>query len=187
MRWRFAEARKPSFRRVAAEALAQFHWQPSNANQRSLFAIAKDDWDAVVKEGSDAVEPLIAALKVRRIRWRAAEALCRIHDARVVEPVIAELVKGNFGKLERLTITEVVAACIESLTKIAPDMPDGKLRSLCVLPDDRTYYWKKERSVSYLMDSCEEDHPTTMSLMTVRFSRIKQLARQELIRRGIEA
>ena len=54
---------------------------------------------ALVRIGAPAVEPLIQTLKDenRNIRWRAAEALGKIGDARAVEPLIQALMYGDSG------------------------------------------------------------------------------------------
>jgi HEAT repeat protein len=71
----------------------------------SLIAILKDGKlsalgcqdaeNALIRIGQPAVEPLIAALKDKRVRWNAIHVLGRVRDARAVEPLIAVLKDEN--------------------------------------------------------------------------------------------
>ena len=81
-------------------------WKPVNQIERSIYLIALQEWDEVVKIGAPAVEPLIIVFrdkdseayfdhelrdKEADVRRKAAEALGKIGDKRAVEPLIAAL------------------------------------------------------------------------------------------------
>jgi len=80
-------------RETSAKALAVLGWQPADAKERVLRAIALSKWQDVIKEGVDAVEPLIATLKDsdEKVREASAKALGEFKDARIVEPLIVAL------------------------------------------------------------------------------------------------
>jgi len=77
----------------AAEALDKLHWRPSDDSEKTLYLLAKQEWDALVELGQLAVEPLIQALKDEDsdVGEKVAEALGEIGDARAVEPLIQAL------------------------------------------------------------------------------------------------
>jgi HEAT repeat protein len=64
-------------RKAAAEALEALGWYPRDATERALDAVARREWPKVTNLGLDALEPLLWALKDRRldVRHGAAEVL----------------------------------------------------------------------------------------------------------------
>jgi HEAT repeat protein len=77
----------------AATALEQMKWQPKDDREKTVWFIATRNWNELVKLGTVAVEPLIAALKDKDkyVRQGAVEALGQIKDARAVEPLVLKL------------------------------------------------------------------------------------------------
>ena len=82
-----------NIRRAAAKVLDSLGWQPVDATQRVLLAIAVRNCKMVANLGPVAVAPLLAALRDedRFVRSSAAEALGEIGDVRAVEPLVAAL------------------------------------------------------------------------------------------------
>ncbi len=109
-------------REEAVWALDEIGWEPSNEAEKFIYLISSRKWDELINidigqliaamkdkdrwvrrkaaealgkiKDVRAVEPLIAALKVKYspdVRWKAAEVLGKIKDARAVEPLIAAL------------------------------------------------------------------------------------------------
>ncbi len=89
-------------RESAARALDNLNWQPQSNYQKTIYLIAKGNWQECVEIGEDAVEPLIYALKYDkdnyRIRLYAVWALEDIGDQRAIEPLTAVL-KDNDPKV----------------------------------------------------------------------------------------
>jgi HEAT repeat protein len=80
-------------RLAAAKALDKLGWEPNTDEHSVVYLLAKHDWDAFVKWGGPAVEPLIKALgdSDKDICKAAAGAVGQIGDARAVEPLITAL------------------------------------------------------------------------------------------------
>jgi HEAT repeat protein len=72
-------------RRLAGEALHVLGWSPTCAGDQAWFAVARDEWAAVVEAGGAAVEPLVRLLSDRspRVRASAAAALRALGAAAV--------------------------------------------------------------------------------------------------------
>jgi len=79
-------------REAAAEALRHLGWQPQNAEQRALNAVAARKYDEAVLEGTAAVEPLLAVLR-ERDDVQAVEAIGQLGDERAVDSVVRLLTK----------------------------------------------------------------------------------------------
>jgi HEAT repeat protein len=115
-----------------------------------------------------ALEPLLTALKdsnVLGIQSAAAEGLGQLGDARAVEPLVTAL--SNLGG-----VREAIPALEKILERAAADATLEDLYQVTALQD------------RFQFDEwviCQSD------TVTIDCSRIKQLARQELIRRGLEA
>ena len=80
-------------RENAAKALGRIGWKPVNQTERSIYLMALQEWDEVVKIGAPAIAPLIAVLRDEdaNVRRNAAKDLGKIGDKRAVEPLIAIL------------------------------------------------------------------------------------------------
>ena len=80
-------------REEAAEALDKLGWVPKDDNERAYYLIAKKEWDALIKLGKPAVEPLIYTLKYKDeiIRGIAVRILGEIGDKRAVGYLIQAL------------------------------------------------------------------------------------------------
>ena len=129
---------------------------------------------ALVRVGPASIEPLITALREHG-EWPVAKALGQIGDARAVKPLVATVV--NTKNLRELTypmpVEEPILALEKVLERSATEVPTEDLHKVAALedsvfistPPETCMYWEK----------------------TIDCSHVKQLARQELIRRGKEA
>ncbi len=108
---------KDSFlREEAAKALSKLRWKPDNREDEVWYWIGKDNWDKVIFLGTEAVEPLINALKDKDwdVREAVAEALGKsgstaLGDSRAVEPLI------NALKHEHWRVREAAAEALGNL------------------------------------------------------------------------
>lgn len=77
-------------RKSAVTALDSLDWQPQNASERAIHAIACQDFERASMEGNAAVDPLIAMLVdgSTEVRLGAISALERIGDECAMEPLI---------------------------------------------------------------------------------------------------
>ena len=72
-------------RKSAAGALGNKHWKPQTEEEKITYAIAQEDWDAIVKIGKPAVTVLIKVLKEGRgLRYAVIDALGNIGDKEAV-------------------------------------------------------------------------------------------------------
>ena len=79
-------------RQSAAEALSKISWEPANANQRALYAVASCQYQKATLEGIAAVGPLLAVLREGYADFvQIAFALGEIGDSRATEPLITAL------------------------------------------------------------------------------------------------
>ena len=85
-------------RKAAVDALKAIGWQPTDDNQRVLFAIAQKRWDEAGSLGLVAVKPLINALKSADSldRKGAARALGEIGSSQAVGPLVTALEDGDY-------------------------------------------------------------------------------------------
>ena len=120
-----------------------------------------------------AIEPLIAALKDMReiVREAAAEALGKIRDVQALKPLMAGLEDDTYAvRAEAVNALRLVIECN------AAHITSDELHAIATL--------------SYVLRTYEqrsECFPTRTTYVGVDCSQVKQLARQELIRRGLEA
>jgi len=77
----------------AVNALDLLGWRPGTDEDGARYWSLKDEWDKCIEIGTQAVEPLIVRLKHGCLP--AIEVLCKIGDARAVEPVISVLKDVN--------------------------------------------------------------------------------------------
>ena len=140
-----------------------------------------------------AVEPLVAALKDKNlgVRWKAAEALGEIGDARAVEPMVA-IIKGTrmaaenalkntsdiYTLIPALARDETAGVAIRTLRQIleaaAANITPKDLRAVAFLSDGV--------KIVNLVNDCVGP---LYRKETIDCSLVRQLARQELIRRGL--
>jgi HEAT repeat protein len=84
-------------REEAAKSLEKLKWTTDDAELRARVALARKDYDAALKEGPAALEPLLEELKWDTAlidaerREAAADALGRLGDRRAVEPLAERL------------------------------------------------------------------------------------------------
>jgi len=78
-------------RKGAADALKELGWKPNDRETEAWYWVARKEWEKAINLGSEAVEPLIIALKDENsfVSDKAAEALGEIGDKRAVEPLVA--------------------------------------------------------------------------------------------------
>jgi HEAT repeat protein len=143
-------------------ALGDKDWNARNAVAGALRAI-----------GASAVEPLIGALhdENSNARRAAVEALAAIDDPRAVSPLIGALITA-LGNEE--WPGHALGALEPALERSSQGIDADLLRRVCRLQDSCAIYNDKPCSA--------ED-----SVCVISYSRVKQLARQELIRRGLKA
>jgi HEAT repeat protein len=109
-------------REDAAKALTELG-VPNDAETRAWFAVSVRDWRAAVALGSDALEPLAAALKHPdgNVREGATWALGDIGDARAVKPLMAALENGGPGSLQIRSVVAALEKLYRSGTLAASD------------------------------------------------------------------
>jgi HEAT repeat protein len=85
-----------SVRNEAAVALLKLNWKPITNEEQVLYLIAKNNWNSIVKMGSTAIEPLIAAINDNNetVRKSALGVLCMIGNSSI-EPLIKTLSDNN--------------------------------------------------------------------------------------------
>jgi HEAT repeat protein len=152
-----------------------------------------------------AVEPLVAALKdeYRHMRWAVAQALGQIGDARAVEPLVAALKDGivrSMREAAAMALAEIEAG--RAVTPLVMLTQDKHLASEIIhllhrileraaadiAPEDlRTVIQLNNVVLQYKADECGNGADGRYGEFGVDCSQVRQLARQELIRRGIEA
>jgi HEAT repeat protein len=118
-------------RENAVWALDGWKWKPEMDEHRVVYLLAKHDWDALVKWGERAVEPLIKAH--RDGYWKAVCALGNIGDTRAVELLIkalgddVQLVRSHAARaLGRICdVREDTFSNVEPLIKVLSDNPSA--------------------------------------------------------------
>jgi HEAT repeat protein len=176
-------------RDAANQALTTMGWQPTdNAQRARQFVIELESApfgqsDGLTRQlvdiGAAAVEPLIGALqsKSREVREAGAAALVLIGDPRAVEPLMG---LGSDGKLAIQKGMSLLATLVE---RVATQLPEDVLRKL-----GSTSYW--EWGVTWEPPEDLDPHcelTRDWGAIPADSSRVVQLARQELIRRGLQA
>jgi HEAT repeats len=157
--------------RAAVTALHLLGWQPEKEIERVLHALAHRKWDAVATMGAEAVEPLAVILEHERdeyVREAAAKTLGKIGSARAVEPLVTFAHKDQ--KSAQTTVTALQLVIERAGSDIAPEA----LRLVATLDN-----------VVQIHDHSQCNHSWTTT-ETIDCSHLRQLARQELIRRGLE-
>lgn len=119
-----------------------------------------------------AVEPLVAALDdpVEEVRWAAANTLIALGDQQAIEPLIRLLMRGD------VVPTGFLDSLLRALRRAVRNVPSETLRELTLL-----------ESVLGPPTRLDMGHGFSRSIDNrVDCPELRQLARQELTRRGIE-
>ena len=146
----------------AAKALTALGYEPINETQKAIILIAYQKWDEIVKLGDSAVDPLIDALRYSDTS-NAARTLGKIGDVRAIKPLIYCAYNRNSQ------------TAINSLQKILEfEVEKIQVTVLNEILNLKNVYMSKS-------------NPNCSSETVLDCSLARQLARQELIRRGIEA
>jgi HEAT repeat protein len=85
-------------RKAAAEALSMLQWEPTNAEQRVTWAIAKENWTEAANEGDAAIDPLMSVLKSgdQLLALGASEALGKIAGEQAIKRLIDMFTDSDF-------------------------------------------------------------------------------------------
>jgi HEAT repeat protein len=175
----------------------------------SLIGVLKDKhyWQAAKALGSigdvRAVMPLVAALddSNEMTRQYAVRALGKIPDARAVEPLIGVLMDSNWlvrkyaaAALGYIGDTRAIGPLISALndTELTEAVQSALLSlvehaATTLSPNDLRLAASMQNTYRFYLDVRAETCGGGNSGCDVWFTRIKQLARQELIRRGLGA
>jgi HEAT repeat protein len=120
--------RNENARSAAAGALDRLAWSPGRGEVEATYCVAKREWDKCVEIGAVAVEPLISALGGKvigdsMVRWRVAESLGRIGDARAVEPLVGALRDQDLGvrRAAASALGQIGTAAVEPLIAVLGD------------------------------------------------------------------
>ena len=176
-------------REAAAQALKTMGWQPSDDAQRArrlVIELEDASYESgaglareLVMIGPPAVEALVAALQSgnREVRKTIAEVLGAIGDPRAITPLM--LLAADPER----AIREGVSPLSTLLERASSQVPEEVLRKL-----GSTRFW--EWGVTWEPPEDLDPHcelTREMGPISADSSRVVQLARQELIRRGLEA
>jgi len=159
-------------RECAAGVLHFLKWQPANDAQQAVLAVAGRKWDEAVRLGAAAVEPLVVALKDRGsvVRLSAAETLGKIRDARAVQPLL-DLTKDS----------EIAGKAVHAMEHILRDAVASVATETLLAVADLAYVFQ----IQWQTDDC--GGRSEIGEKKLDCWQLRQLARQELIRRGIQA
>lgn len=200
-----------SVRKAAAEELLGLKWQPADDEQKALLEVARERWTAAAELGAAALEPLAralqsedwleerpAALDARGLagKTRAGESPAEELRRKAPPTDVARAIARALGKvghpdavqpllsvirdIEGVATSEALSGLQSLLETRAPEIAAADLRDLANLDHARQVFYR-EVNVS------ENVRLTERSESAVDCSLIRQLARQELIRRGLEA
>ncbi len=157
-------------REAAVRALERIGWQPADDTQRARLAIAQDDWKRVLSLGAAAVEPLVASLRNVGTESFALDMLAIVGDERAVRALMTYANGSSKAPRYIEALQSVLARSIERVTQ-------EDLLALSTLTDVvLSWYYRGD---CWNAPSWRET--------PVDCARVRQLARQELIRRGGEA
>jgi HEAT repeat protein len=150
----------------ADKALAQMGWEPSTENEQAVLAIKRYQWDEVIRMGPVGAQALhwflevdISAAQELVFFCNVAQTLAKLNDVDALKHILrfqgAGLGANVLGALETL------------LKRSSADVPTEDLLSLLSMPD-------------VLIQSGGGD----MSAEEVSSAHVKELAKEELLRRG---
>ncbi|MBX7221330.1 MAG: HEAT repeat domain-containing protein [Blastocatellia bacterium] len=192
-------------REAIALALEALRWKPRNEDEQALLIVSRKDWDGAAVCGAPAVEFLVKALTDRQnnVRMAAAYALGKIRDPLAVDRLISSLkhpereVKraaaealGEIGDpravrpLLKLTgdlelATRAVSALRQVLENSPGQIESTDLRAIIALNNVNQVHQESDKKGDWA-DKWE-------SKQAVNLSPVKNLATQELTRRGLHA
>lgn len=200
-----------SVRKAALAGLLTLGWQPADDQQRALLEVARERWSAAAELGAVALEPLARALKSEdwltehpaeldargamgkaRAEESSAEqlkrksppqevakaialALGKVDHADAVQPLLSVI-----REIEGVAANEALRGLQSLLETRAREIAVEDLRDLAALEQAEHVYYTE-------VNVCENVRLTERSVHSVDCSLIRQLARQELIHRGLEA
>jgi len=172
-------------REKVAKALKLLGWHPANNTQRALFAIGYGAWDDLLSLGEAAVEPLVTLFTTVELSHRedfvvkVVPAMGGIGDARVVKP-LADIAAYGCNRHVR----EVAAKSLQQvLNRTVEETTSEDLHIVANLTDEYTIEHGRRLGVGIDGEGIYEEITRT----ALSFSEVRQLARQELNRRGEEA
>jgi HEAT repeat protein len=87
-------------RTLAAETLASLGWIPDTEINRSLYWIARQDWEKCAEVGQGAVDLLVGELNYEASCVEATQALIKIGDPRIIKPILLAL-PGKTNAIQR--------------------------------------------------------------------------------------
>ena len=148
---------------IVAGALASLGWQPANDVQRAWLALARRNWGELANTGAAAVVPLISVLQIESVG--AGEDF----SAR-------EIPRSAIDTLYVVLTSSATGVAAEDLRRV------GGLKDIPVY--SYQYYGYRESD-----DDLDRDHCERVEIEAERpidCSRVRDLARQELGRRGLE-
>lgn len=152
-------------RKQALEVLKRLRWQPSNSVERIKYAIARENYAEASQEGDAAIVPLAEAL---RHSSEPLEALRNIRNPQAIQPIV-RFARGRTPDAWR------AARMLRQILITRPDTVGiDDLRELARL--DRVEQMKKP---GLAWNSPKSFEP-------VNCSRVRELARLELVRRGVD-
>lgn len=159
---------EPDVRQEAASALTALQYEPEDPAQKTLFFAASQDWDQIIKLGVSAVRSLCTVIEIysEPIQNSLPEKI--IHQ-REKEKSFALIAPINKAKNSLQIILEISASKVE----------EEVLHKIIQLNDYAI-------QLKYEYDSCSSWYEVNL-IECPPTKQLKQLARQELIRRGIEA
>jgi HEAT repeat protein len=159
--------------RMRAAALEKTGWQPTDGNQRAWHAVALRAWGLAVREGTAAVDSLLAALKDsnENVRKSAAMALERL--------ATPERLNRSSRRQEREEKVTIATALQNILEHAGSSIGSRHLISIAQLGNVVC------RIIVEI--DCTGNMGWNGRLGLLDCSPLRQLARQELIRRGEQA
>ncbi len=167
--------RSAKIREIAAQSLAVLGWRPASAEERVALAIAMRKIDQCMLEGSVAVEPLLAMLgdNEKEINWDLlTEVIVALGKLGLPRPLPALLVVATSKK----TVADVAIEAVRRILGAASG-------EVCTEALHAIIEMKSVVGLQYFHNECGGSYGDS----PVDCSQVKQLARQELIRRGLKA
>jgi HEAT repeat protein len=167
---------RPRVRETAAELLKRLEWAPSDDRERALLAIVDDNWDEVVSCGTAAFEPLSLLLRAREpchlpnhviASWGASG------NPRVAGLIIASLAHPRIVNLDPETAAAARTALWCIMLHTPSQIPSQDLLEIVTSYIPETYHGLNS-----------EGYPERTE--KVDLADVRRLARQELVRRGVE-
>ena len=164
-----------SVRNAAAEALRALGWQTEDPTQCVLQAIELRDWQTIAQYGAVAVQPLISAIKAnqkdRELCDAAAATLAIISDPAALKLLLPSVRDGQIAG-------SIVQALHHILESASSSVEEQDLRTISNLANVVQF--------QYSFDARYNSYVRT-GMQSVDTTRLKRLAMQELVRRGLAA